>query len=169
MGLFHCDCKEKEEEIKRLLNIIEIQAQSILNLTKPHPDSVKLVLINKQTNQIIMANATLASNQQIVAVLSLVDAVTGLPVTGSFSGTSVTSDNPAAGSTSVSADNASITFVAAAAGVANLSIATTASFTDSTGAAQTTPFTQAVQVTVTAVVVADQVTLVVTFGQPTAQ
>jgi hypothetical protein len=168
MGLFHDNCKECEAEVQWLKLLVQTQAQTILNLSKGTPHKVNLVLINKLNNQRIMATATLASNQKISAILSLVDVNTNLPVTGSFSGTTASVDNPAIGTATVNPDQ-SITFVALTAGTCNMTVNTNAAYTDSTNTPQTVPLTVAVSVTVTAVIVADQVALVITFSTPVAQ
>lgn len=170
MGLFGNKNSENNEQI--LIQIIEIQAETlkvqsytIAELLKAH--SIKLILINKQTNQKIMST-TLASNQAIIGVLSLVDQVTGAPVTGTFSGTTAISDTPSVATTVVNPDG-TITVSGVSAGSANIAISTTAAYTDSTGASQNAPLTLAVSVSVTQVVTADAVSLVVTFGPPQAQ
>ena len=167
MGFF--DNKEREREdwdiIERLLYIIETQAATIRNCCcKAH--KVKLILINNKTN--LPMATTLASNQAVIGTLSLVDQVTGLPVTGTFTGTTAVSDTPAVATATVNADG-TVTVSGVSAGIANVTVSTTAAYTDSTGAAQSAPLTFAVAITVTAVIVADAVTLVVTFGAPILQ
>ena len=159
-------CHECEKENKRLLGIIEVLSQTLLNLTKPKPDKVRLILTNNKNQQIM--SLSIVSNQQDAGVLGLLDAVTNTPVSGTFTGTTATSDTPAA--FTATTDGASnVNVVGVAPGSGNLTVSTTAAFTDSTGAAQSQVLSVVIPVTVTAVVVADQVTLQVTFGNPSAQ
>ena len=156
------------------LEIIKIQAETIDRLTREHcePHKVSLVLNLYQSHSKsifrIMA-LSLASNQLVIGTLGLVDQTNpATVVTGTFTGTTATSDTPAAFTALVDASgNVDVTGVAA--GTGNLSVTTTAAYTDSTGTAQSVSLTTSVPVTVTAVVTADQVALTVTFGSPTAQ
>lgn len=167
MGLFHCDCKEKEEEIKRLLNIIEIQAQTILNLSKPQVHPVSLLLINQINKNPIMAVEILA-NQEVIATLSLNDSVTNAPVPATFQGTAAVSDNPAVATASVLPDG-TVEIVGVSAGTCNVTVTSNASFTNSLGVATTGSVSASVAVTIDAVPVADGVVLILTFGTPTNQ
>jgi hypothetical protein len=163
MGLFGESNQEKEEFsiINRLLGIIE-------NLTgnKPHP--VKLVLLTKINNSKFQIMAlSIAANQQVAGTLGLVDQVTSAAVTGTFAGTSAVSDTPAAFTANVDASG-NVNVVAVAAGTGNLTVTTTAAYTDSTNTPQTASLSVVIPVAITAVVVADAVSLVVNFGTPTA-
>lgn len=165
MGLFGESSEEKQKDalITRLLDIIESSVTC-----KPH--TVHLVL-NQSNNtfKFQIMSVSLAANQKVAAQFGLVDAVTNLPVTGTFTGQSGTSDNSAVATASVDS-NGNLVVTAVAAGSCNVTGSATAAYTDSTGAAQSKALsTQPVAVTVTAVVTADQVNLVLTFGNPTAQ
>ena len=174
MTLFGKDHSEEE------LNIIEHQAREISKLTdllgrlipipKPAAHGVHLVLKQKLNNNSIVSimSLSLASNQKSLGTLGLVDQVTQAAVTGTFTGSTATSDTPAA-FTATSDDSGNIVVTAVAVGSGNLNVATTAAYTDSTGAAQSVPLTAVVPVSVTAVVTADAVSLVVNFGAPVAQ
>jgi hypothetical protein len=134
------------------------------------PHAVHLVLKSNINNSTYLLMAqTLAANQKVAAQFGLVDQTTLLPVTGSFSGQSGTSDNTAVATVSVDS-NGNLVVTAVAAGSCNVVGSATAAYTDSTGASQSKALsTQPIAVTVTAVVVADQVSLVLNFGNPTAQ
>jgi len=165
MGLFGQSASEKEDVsiINRLLGILE-------NLIKCKP-RVHLVLttnLNTKSKFQIMS-VSLAANQKVAAQFGLVDQVTNASVTGSFSNQSGTSDNTAVATVSVDS-NGNLIVTAVAAGTCNVTGSALAAYTDSTGAAQSVQLTtQPIPVTVTAVVTADQVNLVLTFGNPTAQ
>lgn len=140
------------------------------NYFSDSPHRVHLVLnLNTQNKSILQIMAlSLAANQKVLGTPGLVDQVTNLPVTGSFAGTVAASDNPAAFTASVNAGG-DIEVVGVAAGAGNVGVTTNATYTDSLGASQTKSLSVTVAVTITAVVTADQVNLVVTFGTPTAQ
>lgn len=165
MGLFGESHQEKTE-----LEIIKIQAETIDRLVRErHPvHPVRLVLtrfISNSKYQIM--SLTIAANQQVAGTLGLVDQVTSAAVTGTFTGTGAISDTPAAFTANVDASG-NVNVVAVAAGSGNLTVNTTASYTDSTGAAQNAPLSTVIPVTISAVVTADAVSLVVNFGNPTA-
>lgn len=165
MGLFGDSHSEKE-----LIETVQIQAQTIANLTKkcePHKVSLVLYLNNKQNSILRIMALSLASNQLVIGTLGLVDSTNpATVVTGTFTGTTATSDTPAAFTALVDASgNVDVTGVAA--GTGNLTVVSTAAYTDSTGAAQSASLTVVIPVTVTAVTVADSVALVVNFGAPT--
>lgn len=164
MGLFDGKEKQELEIIKDLVHIVDR-----LTREKHTPNRVHLTLNIKSPNQILQIMAlSIASNQKVLGTLALVDAVTNGAVTGSFSAVSATSDTAAAFTASVDADNdVVVTGIAAGSGV--LTVVATAAFTDSTGVSQTQSLSVGIPVTITAVVTADQVNLVVNFGNPTAQ
>lgn len=148
----------------------------VINITETNnfygdcgPHAVRLVLTSIISNsKYQIMSLTIASNQKSLGTLGLVDAVTNAAVTGTFTGVGATSDTPAAFTASVDADN-DVVVTGVAAGAGNLNVTATAAYTDSTGAAQSKPLTVTIPVTIIGVVVADQVNLVVNFGNPTAQ
>ena len=153
------------------LDIIKIQAKTIDRLTRKHCEAhpVRLILKQNINNSIYSIMAlSLATNQKALGSLSLVDAVTNAAVTGSFTGTAATSDNQSVFTTSLDASG-NVIVTGSGTGTANLTVATTAAYTDSNNNPATAPLTLVIPVTVTAVVTADTVNLVVTFGTPTAQ
>lgn len=158
------------ERTKEELDIIKIQAETIHHLTHSGPHKVRLVLTQTSINnsKFIIMSLTLAANQKVLGTLGLVDQVTGAAVTGGFSGTGAVSDTPAAFTTSIDASG-NVIVTAVAAGSGNVTATTTAAYTDSTGAAQSALLTVVVPITVTAVVTADAVSLVLNFGTPMAQ
>lgn len=109
------------------------------------------------------------ANQKVAGVLEVLDTVTNSVVPATFSGTTATSDNPAAFTASTdSAGNVVVTGVAA--GTGNLTVSSTAAYTNSLGQSVTAPLTASpIQVTVDAVPTADGVILQVQFGAPEAQ
>jgi hypothetical protein len=138
---------------------------------KPH--KVKLVLYRKKHHhhhhhKHPIMSLTLVANQKVAGVLGLVDQVTNNPVTAVFSNVTASSDTQAAFTASVDSSN-NIDVVGVAAGAGNVDISATVAYTDSTGAAQSVTLTLTVPVTITAVITADAVELVVTWGTPTAQ
>lgn len=156
----------QEEENRRLVKIID-------NLSSPHPHrhGVKLILTKKINNSIYqIMNANLAANQQQAFSFALQD-ITNPAITpsGTFTDGSVVSDNSAVATGNVDA-NGNVNFVAVGPGVANLTASALAAFTDSTGTPQSQQLsTDPVVVTVTAVVTADGVKLVLTPGAITTQ
>ena len=113
---------------------------------------------------------TLAANQAVTGTLGLVDSVTGQPVSAIFTAENFSSDTPAVFTAVQDTTNPNqVDVTAVAAGSGNLLVAATAAYTDSTGAAQTKPLPLSIPVTITAVVTADAVALVVNFGAPTTQ
>ena len=112
---------------------------------------------------------SLATNQKVVGQFGLVDQVTSASVTATFTNQSATSDNPAVATASID-NNGNVVVTAVAVGTCNVSGSALAAYTDSTGAAQSQQLTTAlIPVTIVAVVVADQVNLVISFGNPVAQ
>jgi hypothetical protein len=157
---------------KTELEIIKIQAETIDRLThehcEPHKVALVLNLYNTKSTLRIMA-LSLASNQIVIGTLGLTDTTNpATVVTGTFAGTTATSDTPAAFTALVDA-NGNVDVTGVAAGTGNLTVTTTAAYTDSTGAAQSVSLSLTVAVTVTAVVVADSVALSITFGNATTQ
>lgn len=109
------------------------------------------------------------ANQFSIGTLSLLDTVTNVPVDGAtFTDVSVASDNPAVASAVLNADG-TVTVTGVSAGAANVTTTATANFTNSLGVASTSSVSVVIPVTVDAVVVADAVQLVVTFGAPQPQ
>jgi hypothetical protein len=149
-------------EIRKLIAELE-------ELIKLEKNPYRLVLtqtINKSKFQIM--SLSISSNQQVAGVLGLVDAVTGVAVTATFTGVTATSDTPAAATVNVDASN-NINLIGVAAGSGNIDVSAVAAYTDSTGTAQSQTLTTTVPFVVTAVVTADAINLVVTFGSPTTQ
>lgn len=162
-------CHKCEEEVQWLRHLVDVQAQTILNLSKPKPaNSVKLILTFNNNSKSKNMGLTLNPNQTVVGQLSLIDLKTGNPVVATFANVSVVSDNPAAVTAALGSDGVSIVATAIAAGSANITATADASYTDSNGQAQvaTQIFAAAVAVSV-AQPTADQVGLVLTFGTPT--
>lgn len=134
---------------------------------KSHP--VRLILkqiINQSTYQIMALS--LASNQKSLGTLGLQDTVTGAAVTSSFTNVAPTSDNTSVYTAATDADG-NVIVSGVTPGTGTLVVTAVAAYTDSTGAAQSAPLTVSVGITVTQVVVADQVALTISFGNPTAQ
>lgn len=152
--------KEELEIIEKLIRIID----KLTN--KPPHQKVKQVLINILNNsKFIVMSVSIASNQKAAIILSLVDADTLQPVTATFTGESETSDNPAA----ATADTIN-GIVGVAPGTGNITSVATWTYTDSnTGQPVTVQLTTITPFEVTAVVTAEKVSQVVTFGTPVAQ
>lgn len=173
MHLFGESQQEREyiSIIEKLLRnesrLIDLVARLILNDNQPHKVSLVLTQSIKKSKFITMA-ISIAANQKVLGTLGLVDQVTQQAVTGSFTGATATSDTPAAFTASAD-DSGNVTLTAVAAGSGTLSVSALAAFTDSTNVAQSQQLTATVPVTVTAVVAADAVNLVVNFGAPVAQ
>jgi hypothetical protein len=154
----------------RELNLIReaVEVGYEIGISDRESSKVRLVLtqtINKSIFQIM--SLTIASNQKSLGTLVLVDEVTSQPVTGSFTGTTATSDSD---SFTASVDsNGNVVVAGVLAGNGNVTVATTATYTDSTNTAQTQTLTVVVPVIITAVVTADAVGLEVNFGVPQAQ
>lgn len=162
--------KGLEEENRRLIKVID-------NLTKgPRPHQhIKLILVRNINNSIYqIMNANLAANQQQAFTFALQDTTNPAIVpTGTFANGTVVSDAPGVATGNVDASG-NVNFVAVAPGTANLTASALAAFTDSLGNPQSQQLsTDPVVVTVTAVVTADGVKLVLTPGpitqQPSAQ
>lgn len=130
------------------------------------PHKVHLILtLNKNLH--IMA-LEISSNQKVLGTLGLTDAVTNLAVTGTFSNVTANSDQSGIFTASVDEDN-DIVVTGVTPGAGTLTVSALCAFTDSTGAAQSVTKTAAIPVTVLQVITADDVNLIVTFGNPTAQ
>lgn len=134
-----------------------------------HP--MRLVLTKSINNSIFqLMNAALAANQQQVFQFGLTDIVNpATVVTGTYTNGAVVSDTPGVCTGSVDSSG-NVNFVAVAPGTANLVASALASYTDSTGAPQSQQLsTDPIPVTVTAVVTADGVKLVLVPGAITQQ
>jgi hypothetical protein len=170
MSFFH-NLEEKELDIIEHLIRENSRLVGIIDRLVPQktPNKVKLVLttiINNSNVKIMSLN--LASNQKALGTLGIIDEVTQAAVTGTFTGTSVASDTPSSFTAEVDpSGNVVVTGVTAGSGI--LSVSSTAAYTDSTGASKSELLAASIPVTVTAVVTADKVSLVVNFGAPIAQ
>lgn len=134
-----------------------------------HAHKVELVLTTLINNfKIKVMSVELAANQKVLGALGLQDSVTGNPVTATFSNVQATSDTPAAFTASVDANN-NIIVTGVAAGAGKVNISATASFTNSLNQPATANLSLSVDVTIDAVVVADNVVLVITWGAPQPQ
>lgn len=162
-------CHKCEEEVQWLRHLVDVQAQTILNLSKPKPaNPVHLEIIfnnNKNSNKMSLE---IQANQLSVGTLSLVDSTTNAPVAATFSNTTAVSDTPGVAAAVVNADG-TVTISGVSAGTANVTITSTASFTNSLGVATTGNVTSVVAVTIDAVPVADGVTLVISFSPAAPQ
>jgi len=139
-------------------------------IRRRRPHKVRLILkqiINNSIYQIM--SITLAANQKIAATFGIVDEVTGGEVTGLFSNQSGSTDNAAVATSSIDASG-NLVVTAVAPGTCNVSGSALAAYTNSLGAAKSEQLTtDLIPCTVTAVVTADAVKLVLNFGAPTAQ
>lgn len=163
--------ERKEDEIEILLEILAeaFPHRPYHRRRKPKHHPHRLAILKSINNSIFeLMNLTIASNQNEAGILGLVDEVTNQPVTGTFTGVTASSDTPAAATVAVDADN-DINVTAVAAGSGNITVTALCAFTDSTGAAQAETLTATIPFTITEVVTADAVALVVNFGNPTAQ
>lgn len=152
---------------KENLRLTEIINKLVPGGNQPH--KVRLILTSNIQNSIFQIMAlSIAANQETVGALGLLDIVTNAPVTGTFAGTTASSDTPAAFTAAVD-ENGNVDVVAVAAGTGNVIVNTNATFTDSTGAQQTQSLSVSIPVTITAVVTADGVALTVAFGIPVTQ
>jgi cell fate (sporulation/competence/biofilm development) regulator YmcA (YheA/YmcA/DUF963 family) len=173
MGLFDFG-KHDRRELERLLEeaILENQrlTKIIDKLINPQKHSVHLVLTQNinQTKSILMA-LTLATNQTSTGTLGLIDSVTQQPVTATFDTQTYVSSDVTIFTAAAGTDPNTVVITPVAAGSATLNVSANASYTDSAGNAQVSPETASVSVTVTAVVTADAVTLVVNFSTPAAK
>lgn len=173
MGLFDFG-KHDRKELERLLEeeLIENQrlTKIIDKLINPQKHNVHLVLITNinQTKSILMA-LTLATNQSSTGTLGLIDSVTQQPVTATFDTQTYVSSDATVFTAAQGGDPNTVVITPVAAGSATLNISANATYTDSTGAAQVSPETASISVTVTSVVTADAVTLVVNFSTPQAK
>jgi hypothetical protein len=168
MSLLGASHMEKTE-----LEIIKLQAEVIERLTrKDHePHKVRLILTRNINNSIYqIMNANLAANQQQAFTFALQDTTNpAVTPTGTFTNGAVVSDTPGVATGNVDASG-NVNFVAVAPGTANLTASALAAYTDSLGNAQSSQLsTDPVLVTVTAVVTADGVKLVLIPGPITTQ
>lgn len=138
---YHCCCHEKHQK-------------------------VRLVIFQSFNNKNYIAmSLTLPSNQKAPITVGLVDSTTLQLVTATFVGTTNTSDNGA-----IFAVDADGNLVGVTAGTANLLTSSTATYTDSnTQQLVTQTLSLTTPVTITAVVTAESVSLVVSLGTPVAQ
>jgi hypothetical protein len=160
------DNKKLVDENLRLTAIIE----GLLG-TEPQANPVRLILISKNTsnNSILRIMAlNLAANQEAVGVPSLLDDTTQQPVTSTFANTAAVSDTPTVLTAAIDS-NGNVDATAVAAGSGNLTVTTTATYTNSLGNQVVSQESVVIPFTVTPVVTADQVSLVVTFGAPVTQ
>jgi hypothetical protein len=158
---------EKEElQIIQSDNEIILELVGILRDVLKPKQKVRLVLtksINSQT-YIIMALQE-AANQTSPLIPALVDQVTGGPVTATFANLVYTSDTPAVATTDANGN-----LVGVSAGSFNLAVTGAATYTDSTGTLQSgVSVSGTFPGTITAVTVADAVSLVVSLGAATTQ
>lgn len=156
--------RELVEENARLTSVIG----SLIG-DQPEPNKVRLILISNNTKSILRIMAlSIAANQGASGVLSLLDDVTQQPVTATFANTSAVSDTPSVLVASIDA-NGNVVATGVSAGAGNLTVSTTATYTNSLGNQVVSQEQTVIPFTVTAVVTADQVSLVVTFGAPVTQ
>lgn len=170
MGLFDWSHHERNEleklleeeiqEVKRLTNIIR-------ELTERNKHSYRLVLTkNINNSNFIIMSLSLAANQSSIGQLSIVDNTSGAVVAATFANVQANVSDATLFSAVVNSDN-SITVSGVAAGSGTLSIQADASYTDgNTGLATTQTLTESVDVTVSAVISPEGVTLQVTFSTP---
>lgn len=159
--------KHDHEDEKRELKIIERLTKIIDELIQQSKHQrVKQVLIDFfNNNKFIVMAFSLASNQKASITLSLVDADTLQPVTATFTGETETSDNPA-----VATADTTNGLVGVAPGTGNLTSVATWTYTDkNTQQPVTVEQTTVTPFEVVAVVTAEKVQQVVTFGTPVAQ
>lgn len=151
------------------LDIIKELVAIVDRLTKerhPPQQKVRLVIFQSFNNKNYIAmSVNLPSNQKAPIIVGLVDATTLQPVTATFTGTSNSSDDA-----SIFTVDASGNLVGVAAGTANLLTTSTTTYTDSnTQQSVTATLNISTPVTISAVVTAEQVQLVVSLGTPVAQ
>ena len=162
MGLFGNRTQQEIEEIEELLLLVLRD----LSQLKPKPPRPRMVLISNFNNtKSIIMSLSIASNQKAAIIIGLVDATTLAPITATSTGETNSIDN-----TAVATVDASNNVVGVAAGSANLTSTATWTYTDSnTQLPVTVTLTIVTPITVTAVVTAESVQMVVTFGTPVAQ
>lgn len=134
MGLFHPFCRHCEEENEWLKKLVDIQAEIILNLSKPKPRQVKLIItFNKNLNSNTMS-LELKPGQSSVGTLSLVYTDDNSPVPGvTFTNLTAVSDNESVASVTANPD-ATVTANGISAGTASATINAVAAFSDASGA-----------------------------------
>lgn len=166
MGLF--DGKERHE-LERLLEqaLCDIsKLTEIISRLTQNNEHVKMVLFKNNTQKsIIMSFAPLPANQKAPIVIGLVDATSLQPVTATSANETEVSDSPA-----VATVDASNNLVGVAAGSGNLTSTADWTYTDAnTQLPVTVTLSIVTPFTVTAVVVAEAVQMVVSLGTPVAQ
>jgi hypothetical protein len=166
MGLFDSsERKELERLLEQALCDISKLTEIISRLTQ-NKESVKMVLFkNKIQKSIIMSFAPLPANQKAPIVIGLVDANSLQPITATSANETEVSDSP-----SVATVDASNNLVGVSAGSGNLTSTADWTYTDSnTGQPVTVTLSVVTPFTVTAVVTAESVQMVVSLGTPVAQ
>jgi hypothetical protein len=123
-------------------------------------------ILNSSKLHVMALNLTTA--QKVAGVFGLVDQETQAPVTGTFTGNTVASDNTGVATATVEPDG-SILVTAVAAGTCNISGSATANFTDSNGQSQTQTLSIVPIVCTISLAQADNVTLVLNFGSPVSK
>lgn len=166
MGLF--DGKERhelEKILEQALSDISKLTEIIARLTT-NKEHIKMVLFkNKNQKTIIMSFAPLPANQKAPIVIGLVDATTLQPVTATSANETEVSDSP-----TVATVDASNNLVGVSAGSGNLTSTADWTYTDSnTGQPVTATLSIITPFTVTAIVTAEAVQMVVSLGTPVAQ
>jgi hypothetical protein len=165
------------QDLEQLVKDNEILAEENIRLTgiiqtllgKDRPHKVRLILISNDNKSILrIMSLSIAANQEAVGVLILLDDETQQPVTATFANTSAVSDTPSVLTAAIDS-NGNVDATAVAAGSGNLTVTTTATYTNSLGNQMVTQESTVIPFTVTPVVTADQVSLVVTFGAPVTQ
>jgi hypothetical protein len=167
--------EELQRENQRLVRTNEELARIVELLVKektPQPHAhyrlILTTIINKSKYQVM--NTTFAENQQQAFAFGLEDTTDpSKSPTGTYSNGSVASDDETVATGNVDG-NGQVNFVAAGPGTTKLKASALVSFTDSLGNPQTQQLTtEPIDVTVTAVVTADGVKLVLIPGAITAK
>lgn len=163
MDFFKKRQKEQCEVIVINENIIEVDGERF------HRNRYRLIYkFNINNSKFSAMSLTIVANQLVSGTLGLLDTVTNNPVTSSFANSVATSDTPGAFTAAIDgAGNVVVTGVAAGAGT--LTVSADCSYVDSTGANQTKNLSTTIDVTISEVITADSVQLVVSFGAPVNQ
>lgn len=136
MGLFHSFFRHCEEENEWLKKLVDIQAEIILNLSKPKPRQVRLIItFNNNLNSNSMS-LELKTGQSSVGTLSLAyaDDPTNTPIPGvTFQNLTAVSDNPGVAAVTPNSDG-TVGATGISPGVANADINAIGNFSDSSGA-----------------------------------
>jgi len=158
--------KKSKEEINIIYSLLDIIERLLSGEPSPVPErKLRLVLLARFNNQtFIVMSLSIATNQSAPIIPGLIDDETNLQVTATFAGTTNTVDDP-----TLASIDANGNLVGIAAGSGNLTTKTNGTYTDTLGNQQTATFTTTTPFTITAVVVADKVSLVVTLGTPVTQ